>query len=102
MQAALPFLDEHPLIRPLEDYAKIVAQAAARRAPANSTPARLGQVGFKRDGRANECAGHQPDRPGGNNRQGLFGFCSRTATRIRRGRWQMFTGLNGRPDGRAV
>ncbi len=29
-QTPLPFLDEHPIIRPLEDYARVVAQASAR------------------------------------------------------------------------
>jgi transposase len=33
-QEPLPFLDEHPIIRPLDDYANIVAQALARNAPA--------------------------------------------------------------------
>jgi hypothetical protein len=30
VQAALPFLDEHPLIRPLDDYARVVAAALER------------------------------------------------------------------------
>jgi hypothetical protein len=33
-QEQLPFLDEHPLIRPLDDYAQIVAQALERKGPA--------------------------------------------------------------------
>lgn len=33
-QEPLPFLDEHPIIRPLEDYARIVAQALERKGPA--------------------------------------------------------------------
>jgi transposase len=33
-QEPLPFLDEHPLIRPLDDYARIVAQALERKGPA--------------------------------------------------------------------
>jgi hypothetical protein len=33
-QGQLPFLDEHPLIRPLDDYARIVAQALERKGPA--------------------------------------------------------------------
>ena len=33
-QEPLPFLDEHPLIRPLDDYARVVAQALERKGPA--------------------------------------------------------------------
>lgn len=32
-QEPLPFLDEHPIICPLDDYANIVAQSLARNAP---------------------------------------------------------------------
>ena len=38
IQATLSFLDEHPLIRPLDDYARVVAAAAARKTQANSPP----------------------------------------------------------------
>lgn len=39
MQGALPFLEAHPLIRPLDDYAHIVAAALARKdAPQNRAP----------------------------------------------------------------
>jgi transposase len=54
-QAALPFLDEHPLIRPLEDYARIVAAAAARKPETDSPPKAPLTVRFTRHGRANEC-----------------------------------------------
>lgn len=33
-QTPLPFLDEHPLIRPLDDYARVVAAALERKGPA--------------------------------------------------------------------
>jgi hypothetical protein len=33
-QEPLPFLEEHPLIRPLDDYARIVAAALERKGPA--------------------------------------------------------------------
>jgi transposase len=39
VQGALPFLEAHPLIRPLDDYAHIVAAALARKdAPQNRAP----------------------------------------------------------------
>ncbi|MDX1944234.1 MAG: IS21 family transposase [Pirellulaceae bacterium] len=44
-QAPLPFLDEHPLIRPLDDYAAIVARALQRQADRPS----VGE-GFRRHG----------------------------------------------------
>jgi transposase len=83
VQAALPFLDEHPLIRPLEDYAQIVASALSRKEPARQEPARKapqqspetraaaareGKVRFLRNGRADECQQKDPD---GQSRQGL-------------------------------
>lgn len=46
-QQPLPFLDQHPLIRPLEDYAALVARAIHRQSDRPS----LGE-GFKRDDRA--------------------------------------------------
>lgn len=46
-QQPLPFLDEHPLIRPLDDYAQVVAEALARR------------VGFSRHSRAAEGRGEK-------------------------------------------
>jgi transposase len=70
MQAPLPFLDEHTIIRPLEDYARVVAAAAARKPQTSGASTGDGQVGFKRQGRANECATHKTQSPGGNDRQG--------------------------------
>jgi hypothetical protein len=35
IQQPLPFLDEHPLIRPLDDYARVVAAALDRKGPAS-------------------------------------------------------------------
>jgi hypothetical protein len=35
IQQPLPFLDEHPLIRPLDDYARVVAAALERKGPAS-------------------------------------------------------------------
>ena len=75
VQAALPFLDEHPLIRPLDDYARVVAAAAARKVdtgvPSGSTS--LGETTgrFTRHGRANECSGDERKSPGGSDHQGL-------------------------------
>jgi hypothetical protein len=58
-QTPLPFLEEHPIIRPLEDYGRIVAQAIHRQ---SSRPS-LGE-GFSRHGWAKEC------RAGGSNEKG--------------------------------
>lgn len=59
VQQPLPFLDEHPLIRPLDDYAQVVAAALERKGPA-------APEGFSRHDWANECS---PDGkgPGGRN-----------------------------------
>jgi transposase len=65
VQTALPFLEEHPLIRPLDDYARVVAAVAARKTPAIRTPDAPASVRFTRQGRANECAdreGQSPER----------------------------------------
>jgi transposase len=70
MQTALPFLEEHPLIRPLDDYARVVAAAAARKIETNSVPSAPATVRFTRQGRANECPDLQQQGPDGNNRQG--------------------------------
>src|SRR5260370_40392407 len=59
VQAALLSVDEHPLIRPLDDYARVVAAAAARKVGPNpGAPRSPGEatVRFTRQGRANECA----------------------------------------------
>jgi hypothetical protein len=44
-QQPLPFLDEHPIIRPLDDYASVVAQAIHRQEDRSSM-----SEGFQRDG----------------------------------------------------
>jgi transposase len=49
-QQPLPFLDEHPLIRPLDDYGQLVAQAIHRQADRPS----VGE-GFGRHGRTKAC-----------------------------------------------
>ncbi len=72
VQAALPFLNEHPLIRPLEDYAQIVASALARKEAPESPETRAAAacqvtMRFLRNGRADEC---QPKDPDGKGRQG--------------------------------
>jgi transposase len=59
-QEPLPFLDEHPIIRPLDDYARIVAQAIHRQADRSSM-----SEGFSRHGWTKECLsfGAQQNRP---------------------------------------
>lgn len=77
VQAALPFLEAHPLIRPLEDYAEIVSSALARK-PAQENPetraaaACQGKMRFLRISRADEC--QQQKNPDGNDRQGSRGI----------------------------
>jgi hypothetical protein len=61
-QTTLAFLDEHPIIRPLDDYAQVVARALERQ---TSRP--LGE-GFLRHDRASECV-QEHESPGGS--QGL-------------------------------
>jgi hypothetical protein len=59
-QQMLPFLDEHPIIRPLDDYAQVVATALERRATGR----------FLRHDWTNECALEKQNGPGGTRRQG--------------------------------
>jgi hypothetical protein len=54
-QQPLPFLEEHPLIRPLDDYAAIVAAAHARQADR-----RRDDEGFRRHGWTEECSATFP------------------------------------------
>jgi transposase len=75
-QPGLPFLEEHPLIRPLADYAQVVAAALERKGPAvdisaNVTPTGQSTLRFERHDWADECAGPQQESPDGNDRQGL-------------------------------
>ena len=59
-QEPLPFLDEHPLIRPLEDYAAVVARAIHRQEDRSSM-----SEGFTRHGWTKECPSNagQQKRP---------------------------------------
>jgi transposase len=60
-QQALPFLAEHPIIRPLDDYGAVVARAMHRQPIIlRMTPAADGKEGFLRHGGANECAAMHP------------------------------------------
>ena len=55
-QQALPFLVEHPIIRPLDDYGAVVARAIERQPIIlRMSPAASGKEGFLRHGGANEC-----------------------------------------------
>lgn len=47
-QEPLPFLEEHPLIRPLDDYARVVAAALERKGPAGYPERAPGPEGFER------------------------------------------------------
>lgn len=62
-QEPLPFLDEHPIIRPLADYGAVVAEALQRQADRPS----VGE-GFRRDGWTKVCGGtaapSQTENPG--------------------------------------
>ena len=74
VQAELPFLDEHPLIRPLEDYARVVADALARKPEAPEPTGAVAsdrELRFERHDWANECPRHERENPGGDDRQGV-------------------------------
>lgn len=62
LQQPLPFLDEHPLIRPLDDYARVVAAALERQGPASPE-------GFSRHGEGVPWMGKAED-PGRRNGRG--------------------------------
>jgi transposase len=79
VQATLPFLDEHPLIRPLDDYAQTVADALQRKsdrvaakARPNGEPMPQGNSGVRlqRHDRANEFVVPEHQNPDGENHQG--------------------------------
>jgi transposase len=74
VQAELPFLDEHPLIRPLDDYAQLVAEALARK-PESPEPSGAAashrELRFERHDWANEYSGQERENPGGGDRQGV-------------------------------
>jgi len=56
-QQPLPFLDEHPIIRPLDDYAAVVVRAIQRQ---RNRPS-VGE-GFKRHGRAKASGGYEHEK----------------------------------------
>ncbi len=81
-QGALPLLEAHPLIRPLDDYARIVAAALERKGqtgPAglagtvesHATRTRQREMRFERHDWAIECPSPQRESPGGTDHQGL-------------------------------
>ena len=75
VQAALPFLEEHPLIRPLDDYARVVASALERQGGADGVVSGAAfpdqaTLRFERHDWANECPAHEGQSPGGQDRQG--------------------------------
>jgi hypothetical protein len=61
-QKPLPFLDEHPIIRPLDDYARVVA-AALERGAAQAPPGHSRRQGFLRHGWAKEDQGQKEVGP---------------------------------------
>ena len=80
VQATLPFLDEHPMIRPLDDYAQMVANALRRKSDRVAATAKShfepmppgnSDVRLSRHGRANEFVQEeQRQNPDGENHQG--------------------------------
>jgi hypothetical protein len=69
-QTSLPFLDEHPIIRPLADYAGVVAAALARKGDGNTQ--RAADVRFPRHGWTKASpAIEKQNGPAGNLPQGL-------------------------------
>jgi transposase len=72
-QTPLPFLDEHPIIRPLDDYAAVVARALEREALTSA--AAEGREGFLRHDSG--VRGLETESPGGANRQGPSTFSTR-------------------------
>lgn len=74
-QELLPFLDEHPIIRPLDDYGRIVAAALERKAP-------TAEEGFLRHGEGVQWPFQKMHSPGtANGNQG----CEASLTRPRSG-----------------
>jgi hypothetical protein len=58
-QRPLPFLDEHPIIRPLDDYGRIVAAALSRQEDRSSM-----SEGFPRHGWTKACSPGATQNPG--------------------------------------
>jgi hypothetical protein len=69
-QEMLPFLEEHPIIRPLDDYGAVVARALQRQEDRSSM-----SEGFGRHGAG--VRGGEEESPGGANRQGRSTFSTR-------------------------
>jgi transposase len=74
-QEPLPFLDEHPIIRPLDDYAQIVARAIERRQQDRPS---VGE-GLQRHGSGVRAAAENEHSPSSTSRQG----CDACSTRPR-------------------
>jgi transposase len=72
-QQPLPFLEEHPIIRPLDNYGRIVAAALVRQ----DDRRRDVSAGFRRDGEGVRGEGKDKYRPDGNGRQGGNAFSTR-------------------------
>jgi hypothetical protein len=70
VQQELAFLDEHPLIRPLDDYARVVADALARKTESVAVAIDR-EMRFQRHDKANECGGREQENPGDRDRRGL-------------------------------
>jgi transposase len=62
-QLPLSFLDEHPIIRPLDDYARVVA-AALQRTASRHLPDPQSEERFLRHDRTKECRGSDGSRDG--------------------------------------
>jgi transposase len=69
VQRELPFLEEHPLIRPLDDYARVVADALARKAESVAVASDR-EVRFERHDWTTECCVQERNSPDGSDRQG--------------------------------
>ncbi len=69
IQRELTFLDEHPVIRPLDDYARVVANALSRKVEWDDS-ANDREMRFERHDWANECSAQERESPGGGDRQG--------------------------------
>lgn len=76
LQTSLPFLDEHPIIRPLDDYAQVVARALQRQDSRSSL-----SEGFTRHGSGVRGATENEHSPSDSSRQS----CDARSTRPRSG-----------------
>jgi len=73
VQQELVFLEEHPLIRPLDDYARVVADALARKVESVAAASDR-EVRFERHDRTNACCVQERNSPDGNDHQGSRGI----------------------------